>query len=200
MKRLLFLGVSVCLLASGCFDSEKPLSDPKTAKLDERLAGIWQEADKDHVTYYHVGQAGDKFPKGVMRAVSITHQQGQVKTLEFLLFPTTLGDKQYLNVVWASWLKQREEFEKKADWSVVPFYNICQYHVDGDKLSLRIIDGKAKEQAIKSGKIKGIKKENSTEYTFTDTTENLARFFTESGDNLFTEKPCELERVKLDKL
>ncbi len=202
MKRLLFLGLSVCLLASGCVDSENPLSDPKTAKLDERLAGIWREVGKDHTTYYHIGQARGKLSKGVMLVVSVLHAKGEVSPLEYLAFPTVLGGKNYLNVIH---LPERElgmVLEGKYDWSEISHYMILQYHVDGDKLSAWSMDAKAKTKAIKDGKIKGHLETNErmSESKFTDTTENLARFFTEAGDSLFSsEKPLQLERVNLDK-
>lgn len=202
MKRLLFLGASVCLLASGCVDSENPLSDPETAKPDERLAGIWRAVEKDSVTYYHVGQAGDQFPKGVMRMVLVAHKKGQVTTLEFLVFPTTLGNRSYLNILCLDVKGRRESLEEDHNWSVQTDYTIYQYRVDGDKLSAWPMDAKAKTKAIKDGKIKGRLETNEkmSESTFIDTTENLARFFTEAGDSLFSsEKPLQLERVNLDK-
>ena len=40
MKPLVLVCVTLCLFAAGCDDSKNPLSDPKTAKIDQRLAGV----------------------------------------------------------------------------------------------------------------------------------------------------------------
>ena len=42
-----FLFLTVCLLASGCDDTKKPLSDPNTSKADEGLVGVWKEHGED---------------------------------------------------------------------------------------------------------------------------------------------------------
>ncbi|MGO8750293.1 MAG: hypothetical protein ACLQNE_30480 [Thermoguttaceae bacterium] len=60
-EGLFLLGVAVCLLASGCNDSKKPLSDRQTSKADERLLGVWRERSDDQATYYHVGQNVARF-------------------------------------------------------------------------------------------------------------------------------------------
>ena len=197
MKGVVFLLMAACLLSTGCLDSKNPLSAPKTSKADERLAGVWRERNKDgkSVAYYHVGQAGDKFPKGVMRVVAIAHREGKVEPAdEYLIFPTVLQGKTYLNVV------ANEEQVKLLDkdgWKAdaIDAYTLCKYRLEGDTLVLWLIDDAAKERAIKSGKIKGEAKPNEPA-RFTDTTENLARFVAEAGDSLLdTKEPARFERV-----
>ena len=76
MKPLFFIGVAVCLCASGCDDSKNPLSDPKTSKADERLVGVWRDRSGDGDVYFHVGHAGEKFPACMMRVVGSSTARG----------------------------------------------------------------------------------------------------------------------------
>ena len=99
MKPLFLIGVAACLFASGC-DSKTPLSDPQTSKADERLAGVWRDRSDGEIEYFHVGHAGEKFPSSMMRVVGIKHSKRNVEPPgEYLIFPTVLGDKTYLNVI-----------------------------------------------------------------------------------------------------
>lgn len=216
MKSLFLLGVAVCLGASGC-DSKNPLSDPQTAKADERLAGVWRERNGDADGYYHVGHAGEKFPAGMMRVVMIGHRKGNVEPpAEFLIFPTVIGDKSFLNVVAgrcdkleaslpaaAVYGEQLKRLDKNG-WTpdAVDGCGFLKYQFDSDKLLLYSINEEAKQKAIKIGKVKGVVK-NSEKFLsskFTDTTENVARFVAEAGESLWDTKPSlQLERVKMDK-
>ena len=198
MKLQWFIVLAVLLLV-GCEDSKNPLSDPTTSKPDERLLGVWrvgvsQGAD----VYYHIGHAGKEFPKGVLRVVEVTHSEGNVDTVECLAFPTTLDGKTYLNFVDDE--KQVKLMDEKG-WKagVVKSYTFVKYQLDGDTLEVWLIDEAAKEQAIKSGKVKGVNPWNSVA-SFTDTTENVGRFITDAGDSMWETKERlgdtgQLERV-----
>jgi hypothetical protein len=110
-----------------------------------------------------------------------------------LAFPTVLGDNTYLNVVLDE--KQVKLLDAKG-WNadVVECYTFIKYQLDGDKLVVWAIDDKAKEQAIKDGKIKGVA-EKDKPAIFTDTAENVDRFITNAGDTLWdTKKPGRFER------
>ena len=196
MKPLFLIGVAACLVASGC-DSKNPLSDPLTSKADERLPGVWLNRGGDGDVYYHVGHAGDKFPACMMRVVGIKHSKGNVEPAgEFLIFPTVLGDKNYLNVVIGRDDKLVKSLDEKG-WKAadVDNYTLYRYKFDGDKLVVYGIDAEAKTKAIKSGKVTGTVENNSAK--FTDTTENVARLVMEAGDSLWTKEPGQLERMNL---
>ena len=198
MKPLFLIGVAACLFASGC-DSKNPLSDPQTSKADERLAGVWLNRGGDDDVYYHVGHAGDKFPACMMRVVGIKHSKGNVEPAgEFLIFPTILGDKTYLNVVIGRDDKLVKSLDEKG-WKAadVDNYTLYRYKFEGDKLVVYGIDEEAKTKAIKSGKIRGTVENNSAK--FTDTTENVARLVKEAGDSLWTKEPGRLERMNMGK-
>ena len=204
MKSLFFIGVAVCLLASGC-DSKNPLSDPLKSKADERLVGIWQGRGDDGGVFddgewfYHVGHAGDNFPACMMRVVMIQHQKGGVEPPgELLMFPSVLGRKTYLNIVVGLDNKLVKSLDEKG-WKAadVDSYQLYKYQLDGDTLVLYGMDNGAKKKAINSGKIKGT--EGNGSYRLTDTTENLARFIAEAGDDLWNmRKPTKLQRVRLE--
>jgi hypothetical protein len=56
------------------------------------------------------------------------------------------------------------------------------------------IDGGAKRRAIQAEKMKG--ESFAAEFVFADTTENLAKFVAEAGDDLFSKIVVRLERAK----
>ena len=115
MKPLFLIGVAACLFASGCDDSKNPLSDPQTSKADERLAGVWLDRGSDGDVYFHVGHAGDKFPASMMRVVGIKHRKGMWRPAEeYLVFPTFIGDKTYLNVIFGRDVSSSKAWTRKA--------------------------------------------------------------------------------------
>ena len=197
-RHLLWIVIPAALLSlTGCDDSKNPLSDPQTSKPDERLIGVWREQGTDgQGTYYHVGRAGEKFPAGMLRIVEITLTKGKLESpVEYLAYPTVLGDKTYLNVV----LLEPEEIKRLGEkgWNAdaVDSYTFLKYQVDGDKLLVWLIDDAAKKRAITEGKIKGVIVPNKPAM-FTDTADKVARFVAEAGDGLWDMKnPERLERV-----
>ena len=201
MKRLFLLGVAVCLLASGCDDLKKPLSDPQTSKADERLLGLWRERSDDDATYYHVGHAGEGFPSSVLRIVAIKHGKGTVMAPEeYLAFSTVIGNKTYLNVVLDGEKKLVKRMDEKG-WKAaeVDCFTFFKYQFDGDNLIVYLIDEDAKVKAIQGGKVKGVEKLKWAAQ-FTDTTENVVRFITKAGDSLWnTKEPGRSERVNVGK-
>jgi hypothetical protein len=196
MKPRWFILSAVLLLLAGCEDSNVALSDPETSKADERLIGLWRSNED----YYHIGLAGEKFPKGVMRVVWITHDRKIVCSAnEFLIFPTILGEDHCLSVVMIDPEQTMRVYNE--GWKAVAFdtFTFFKYQVDGDKIVAWAIDGDAKEQAIKDNKIKGVIEEDAPG-KFTDTTENLVRFITDAGDSLWDREPVmQLERVEIAK-
>ena len=200
MKALAIFGLAVCFLALGCDDSKNPLSDPQKSKADEKLIGVWRHRTGDgEETIYHVGRAGDKFPKGVMRIVEISHAKGEVAPpTEYLAYPTAIGGKTYLNVVWEEKLvRQLDENGWKGDG--IAGYTFVKYAFDGDKLTVFLMDEPAKAKAIKDGKIKGVKNGNDPAM-FTDSTENVTRFVAAADAGLWnTAESVSMERVYLSK-
>ena len=193
MKTQWLVIPTVFLLLTGCDDSTNPLSDPQNVTADEGLVGVWREEDGE--VYYRIDHAGKKFPKGVMRVVAITRNQASIEPPEeYLAYSALLAGKAYLNVV----VDEKQVTLLNAEgWNaaVVDAYIFVKYQLDGDNLTVWLTDEKAKEQAIKIGKIKGVA-HNDQVARFTDTTENIIRFIANAGDSLWnTKEPCRFERV-----
>jgi hypothetical protein len=198
MKKVypLLLVAAFSLLLTSCFDTKNPLSDPQKSKPDDRLSGVWRfRGDSGEMNYYHIGHVGEKLPASVMQVIFVQHMtDGSVESDKLLIFPTTIGDKTYLNVAEAD-ASQLKLLEEKG-WTneAVKSYLILRYQITGDTLTIQWIDSDAKKRAVEAGKIKGtIEKDQGH---FTDTTENLAKFVAEAGDDLFSKDGLRLERVK----
>jgi hypothetical protein len=189
MTTRVLLGGALCLIVTGCSDSKYPLSDPQTSTADERLIGTWRRGND----YFHVGHAGKDFPKGVMQVVEVRHdaRRGDVSPT-WLMFPTTLGDKHYLNVAWPGGERWKPE--------TVQSYVLLKYRVDGDKLVVLSTYAQAKARAIRGGKIKGLAPDWSSHPLFTDTTENVARFVVEADDTLWDTAKGAAIRVELQRV
>jgi hypothetical protein len=136
-----------------------------------------------------------------MRVVGIQHKWGGMMTQldELLLFPTTIGDKTYLNV--SDGKDAQVKLVEDQGWTAetVNAYLILRYQVTRDTLEVQWMDGDAKKRAVEAGKIKGkIEKDQdgNARAMFTDTTENLAKFVAEAGDDLFSKDVLKLQRVK----
>ncbi len=190
---LILVGAVVC---TGCVDSKVPLSDPQTAQPDSRLIGVWRvKGEHGEVGYYHLGQAGEDFPKGVFRVVGLSHQEGRLSApIELLLFATQLEKRTYLNLVEGK--PEIVKQIKEKGWQTVSAYWIWRYEVEGAKLTIWPMEREAKRRAIEEGKIRGeiVKDGILTLVQFTDTQENLARFVAQSGEKLFSAHPVQLER------
>jgi hypothetical protein len=193
---------AVCLLFSSCGESEKPLSDPLKAKPDAQLVGIWRtKHGEGSVEYVHVARAGGKLPPGIMRTVSVQHNQDGTlgQPGEDLLFCTCAGENHYLNVVLTVDDERDVARLSKAGWNtkLIKSYCLVKYAVKGDSLTVWIMDPASQRELIKSGKIKGVVNKDSGR--FTDTSENLAALLSApESAKLFQNKDLmhRYERVK----
>ncbi len=198
MHRGVWTLVAGGLFLAGCVDSTKPLVDPQKAKPDKGLWGLWRHVDQEgHISFYHIGQAGDEWPDGVFRVVGVSHREGKVEPPgEMLLFTAQVGGKSYLNI--AEPKPALLEKIKEKGWEAVEGYFLWRYQIEGDRLTVWAMDNEAKRQAIEAGKLKGEMSAGQVRFAkFTDTPENLARFLAEAGDSLFASDPVRLERVPL---
>lgn len=198
---VMFAGLFLLMMTS-CIDSEKPLSDPEQAKPAKELLGLWRERQEDGSTrYYHVGLADDMnmFPGRLMQmAIVDHHKDGTIEAdpNAFFLFPTTLGDRHFLNITVLEPDQLKEV--KKSGWKPEMFkgYWIYEYKLDGDKVKLLMMDPEQKKSLIESKKLKGIIK--TDQISFQVSTEDLVKLITSpEAAKLF--QPAgkeELERVK----
>ena len=117
---------------------------------------------------------------------------------ECLILPTVIGGKSYLNVIWRKqYVNTLNENGWKAD--AVNSYMLVKYQFDGDKLVVWTMDEHAKAKAIENGEVTGLPSRIDPNSSFTDTTENVARFVKEAGDSLWTKEPVQFERMSLGK-
>ncbi|MHB0955021.1 MAG: hypothetical protein ACYC0X_01445 [Pirellulaceae bacterium] len=203
MKKLcpLLLVAAFTLLLTSCFDSKVPLSEPQNSKPDDRLTGVWRfQGEGGELNYYHFGRIAENLPASLMRVVNAQHTpDGKIQSAELLVFPTTIGDKSYLNVAELK-SSQLQPLEEKG-WTDDAFneYLILRYQIKGDVLMLQLIDQEAKKRAVEGKKIKGTIErdtDGNMRAHFTDTTENLAKFVAEAGDDIFSKNVLRLEKVK----
>jgi len=101
----------ICLSQAGCSSvfSVNPLVAPADAKLDERLCGVWRpepqekpdsERGDSGFLYLHIGGAGDGFPAGVMKAITVEERPDKtVRESQCLFLSTTVGDVTYVSIV-----------------------------------------------------------------------------------------------------
>jgi hypothetical protein len=199
---LLCLAVA-CLLYVGCDDLQNPLSDPRIAKPDDRLSGVWRYDWGKKQIYFHVGKAGDELPDGVMRVAFVLHdtEDGTVKSpMEALLFSTTIGTNTYLNLAPIEGKEQLKLLKEKG-WKEIRAYVLLKYKLEGDTLLLWKLDSDAKYHAIKDRKIKGVVNEKEgfvgiDTNKITDTTDNVARFVAKAGDSLFPNEAMRMKRME----
>lgn len=111
---------------------------------------------------------------------------------------SNIGGKSYLNI--AGVTQEQLESIRESGWqaNMLDSYILAKYQVEDDRLLLWAMDKEAKKKAIQDGKIKGEIKQgdNRTRVRFTDTTENLVEFVADAGDELFVDKPAQLEQVE----
>jgi hypothetical protein len=198
MKRIVWAWVVGSVFLAGCVDSTKPLSDPRKAEPDKQLLGLWRHVAEDgRISFYHIGQAGQEWPEGVLRVVGVSHHQGQLDpAAEMLLFVSRVGQKAYLNI--AELKPDLAQQIKEKGWEAVQGYFLWRYQIEADRLTVWPMDNDAKRQAIEAGKLKGeVSTGRFRVAKFTDTPENLARFLAEAGDSLLSKEPVRLERVPL---
>ncbi len=194
MKRALFLGLAVLSFACGCVDSQAPLSSADTAKVDEGIVGTWRESTNDGETIYHVGLAGDKYPAGMLRIVTVTSHNSTLEApSHYIGYTTTLNGKSYLNLVMDE-AKIKSFGQSGWDAEKVDGYFFVKYKLDGDKGTVWSIDSNARKEAIKAGKIKGVM-EGQDDSHFTDSSENVAKLLSAAGDDLWSSEPGHMERV-----
>ena len=193
---------ALCLLLTSCFDSKVPLSDPGKSKADERLSGSWQLRNDDgSVNSYRFVLAGGRLPASVMRVTGNNRKpDGTTEQFEpLLVFPTTIGDKTYLNACDGKEPQVKVLEEKGWTDETVAEYSIFRYQVVGDTLTVQWMDGNVKKRAIEAGKIKGKiekDKDGNDRAHFTGTAENLAKFVVGAGDDLFSKNSLKLQRAK----
>ncbi len=218
MKMAFIVLACVPLVFTSCAVSKNPLSDPKEAKPDSRLIGVWRgKGIGGGDRYYHVGRAGGKLPEGILVLIGATSDPStgleQEESTTFG-FATTIKDRAYLNLASVKNETVRELKEEGWKPTMIDGYLIVKYSLDKDVLTIRPMDLVAVTKAVRDGKIKStIAKETPNEpnvnplatalgdglkepvwVTLTDTSEELRRVLG-SDDAFFVKDDNELSLV-----
>ena len=209
MKRayLIILTLNFIAFCSCCpLNSVNPLSDPKDAIQENRLAGTWHGNSKENTdVYLHVGQiAGDNHTQAIL----IEHKKNgdlDFVNLELIIFPTTIKDESYLNI------KVSKLFENSLSGDLG--YIFVKYTFSSkDTLTFSFIDPEIVENAFQTGALKGtISKEkafvdrmrNTSKLTtlsgctkITDTTQNIVKFISSTDTEKLFSKSMRFKKIE----
>jgi hypothetical protein len=162
--------------------SNRPLSDPRSATLDERPVGTWRATIQEKIYYLHVGVGNIVGQSNWMELVMVNEGEKPTFYLRHLTgFFSTLEEASFFNV--ANMSKELPQLRGSTTEELVlsvASYEIFKYEVTEDYLDVWPADQKLIREAIETGKIKG----NGA--TIDDTAENLRRFVESSAAKLFT--------------
>jgi hypothetical protein len=197
------LSLLLLTVISCCPISQQPLSDLNKATYDKRLEGVWRITSKDGAgALIHIGRMKDNLTKVITVE---NNPNGDLKSAEYAMFPTVIDNMQYMNIFF-------DDVSKGIPKEIKGYY-FARYDLKDNKtLLFYSITPKVAEDAIKSGRLKGIikykaapgngaKKTDNSPYcvTITDTSENIIKFIRESDPKvLFPATPDTLkaERVQ----
>jgi hypothetical protein len=172
---------------------KSPLSDPDKAKPDARLFGAWRPVKegtkKLHPTFFFIGKVehGDA-PPGIMKSAWVDFDENNIVRMDEggYFFTTLIGDSGYANF-FEKVVFDRTKFPK-WDKRNVKDYVLYKYKIEGDKLTVWIMDAEATEAAIRKGQVKGTiteekKRGSDTRKVLTVTDgESLSKFLANGGD------------------
>jgi hypothetical protein len=183
--------------------SQQPLSDLKNATYDQRLEGVWRITSKDgEGAFIHIGRMKDNLTK-VITVENNTN--GYLKSAEYVMFPTFIDNMQYMNIFF-------DDVSKGIPKEIKGYYFARYDLVDNKTLLFYSIRPKMVADAIKSGRLKGVIKNNATEpddrnkgtdssspcLTITDTSKNIAKFIRESNPKVLF--PATPDAVKMERV
>ncbi len=173
--------LAVIALVASCEPprSKNPLSDPATAKRDERIFGTWagRVGDKSDVTLTVLARRGATFDLVIL---GDDHDNGAV-VLAFEGFPSVIGGKSYFNLRSKSFTGDYGEKSHVAECWIFARYEVG---TDG-VLTLFDMEEDPARAAILAGKLEG--KIESGQVELTGASTKLAAFVaTSDASKLFT--------------
>ena len=184
LVSLLLPGFAMRAKADYGVESNRPLSDPRGARVDERPVGTWRTVIDDKQYFLHAGTGNIVGQSNWMELVLVHPGEKPSFYLHHKVgFASTIGDQSFFNVANMSVLISQLRGSKTEELkSSVERYDIFRYDVTEDYLDVWAADQKFVREAIEAGRIKG----NGA--TVDDTTENLVRFIESSADKLWGKK------------
>jgi len=181
MVPALLFPLCACLLLClpGCVPTSRfPLTDRDPREADPGLMGDWFHREKEEVLHLHVGRGK---LAGSLRLVLVeVDSDGLLDLTRWTGHVSRLGQDRFLNLI-----EVPPETES-------PGYIFVKYRVAGDRLCLSLASNKGFEEAVRSGRLRGIVEEAHYGNTVTVTEEQagLQRFVRENLRDLFPEESC----------
>jgi len=165
-------------------ESDRPLSDPHQAKIDERTVGTWRAIIQEKTYYLHVGIGNVVGQSNWMELVLVNPGEKPTFYLHHKIgFPSIVDGKSFFNVANLSVLISQLRGSKTEDlMSSVGRWDIFKYDVTEDYLDVWAPDQNLVRKAIKAGTLK------DADASIDDTTENLIQFMESSAPKLFVKK------------
>jgi len=167
--------ILLVLLACNPPRFSNPLSDPRTAKADPRLVGVWNaDMKNEKVTITVVADVGASVD------LVLVGDHGSGKGAEvgwFHAFPSVISGKTYLNVK----AKRRigDFGSDKTETDKEGFF--LRYEVNNEALTLWVMDGKEVKAAVALGTLKG-SVDTEEDVHVTSDTGTLANFVKNAND------------------
>ncbi|MHC4399547.1 MAG: hypothetical protein ACYTG0_07700 [Planctomycetota bacterium] len=184
LVSLLLPGLGKRAEADYGLESNRPLSDPRQATIDERPVGTWRTIIDGKQYFLHAGTGNIVGQSNWMELVLVHPGEKPSFYLHHKIgFTSTIGGQSFFSVTNMSVLISQLRGSKTEELtSSVERYDIFKYDVTEDYLDVWAADQKLVREAIEAGKIKG------SGQTIDDTTENLIRFIESSADKLWGKK------------
>ena len=206
---ILITGIAGALLVMSCSPvSLSPLSDPKNATYDPRLAGAWRSPSDDGTTgFLHIG----KMEGNLTKVICIEHKEGgELKHSVLAMFPTAIDRAQYMNIIFD---EVSTGIPKEIKGYTFAKYDFTE---NDNGLLVSLISLQAVADAINTGQLKGTLKckapappaedskgaaDQKTEESLqcaviTDTPENIIKFIRAADPGELFANPVRLERVR----
>jgi hypothetical protein len=208
VSRTVLFGLLVLLAGCTTIYSDNPLSDPETAKPDEKLIGEWMPKQKPKDDYLRLTvkkMDAPGYPAGTMKLILTPFEPGgtPVKGGAIrvgVIFCTELKGKTFVNLCG----RAIEEPAKLPAWEKLRAqgFSILKYSAAQDTLKLWYVgDESPLKTAVKNGMLKG-KFQPAGPGGFgptvrvTDTGANLARLLSKEEAWIFSGRPEVCTRVK----
>jgi len=222
-SKVWFVSMACAILIAlpGCVESERPLSDAKKAKVDNRLCGVWTNSEGGKTAVLVCGRSQIKgHPAGMMRLewIEMDNVNQTFLSLPQYFFISDDGDHSFLNML-SIFGRMKPlvgeerplDFEIEGDYQAFVSspgakYGFLRYQIGRDReskqdtLTLWEPDEVLAKKAIQRGAINGTfgTKVAGGGVAFADSSENLARFFkSDLGKEMFSSGRRQvLSRVK----
>lgn len=169
----------LCIISACVPRSERPLSDPATARPDPRLLGTWigRNVDGEGPVWLHFVE-GEKFATEI---VMVCPEAGKgADTSFYVMHPTLTVRHSYMNV--RSFVPTNLLSLKVGEDLKYPKpegYLLCKYEITSEGILKIWLLNEDIGEAIQQGRIKGeVRKDEYTkDIVITESTENLLQFF-----------------------